>query len=106
MSLEECTQAIRDNPNDPAAFANRAKCWLAKQDYDNAWVDLREAMRLDPANADHYRDLMCVSQSNPAATREPNSRALRITGPKERAAFQARFEANQSLLHSGKARYA
>jgi tetratricopeptide (TPR) repeat protein len=51
-AIEDCSQAIRLNPNDATAFSNRAVAYQRKGQYDRAIEDWDQPIRLNPNSAD------------------------------------------------------
>jgi Flp pilus assembly protein TadD len=49
LAIREFTEAVRQDPNYPEAFANRAFAYLCKADYDRAIRDYGQAIRLKPS---------------------------------------------------------
>jgi predicted Zn-dependent protease len=49
--LTECTQAIRRNPNDAAAYVRRGQLYYQKDDNERAIADFTAASKLDANNA-------------------------------------------------------
>ena len=55
--IAECTEAIRRNPADAAAYHRRGFAYNRKGDFQNAIADCLVAIRLDPNNIVAYRVL-------------------------------------------------
>jgi tetratricopeptide (TPR) repeat protein len=55
-AISDFTEAIRLDPQDAAAYSDRANSWATKREYDNAIRDFTEAIRLDPKDVpNHFR---------------------------------------------------
>jgi len=53
-AIEECTEAIKLDPNLAIAYNNRAVAYLHMGQYDLAIADCTKAIELDPSLADPY----------------------------------------------------
>lgn len=53
-AIEDCDQAIAQNPSDADAYSNRSAAYLMLDDLDRATADLEVAIRLDPTDAKLY----------------------------------------------------
>ena len=54
-AIQDFTQAIKLDPNFVEAFTERANCFIAEKNYENALFDLNRALVLDPQSGDaHY----------------------------------------------------
>jgi tetratricopeptide (TPR) repeat protein len=51
LAIRACSELIRGNPRDAAAFANRGVARFEKGDYDQAMPDYNTAIRLNPQDA-------------------------------------------------------
>jgi len=79
-AIADCTEAIRLNPNNGAAYNNRGKAYNGKGDYDRAIADCAEAIRLDPniANPYRHRAFAYMNKGSFAQARADVDRALQI----------------------------
>jgi Flp pilus assembly protein TadD len=48
----ELSKAVTANPDDAAAYSDRAMAYARKGDFDHALEDLEQALRLEPDNKD------------------------------------------------------
>jgi tetratricopeptide (TPR) repeat protein len=53
-AIADWNEAIRLDPNQPSAYAERGSIWFDKKEYDKAIADFTEAIRLDPKNGVAY----------------------------------------------------
>jgi tetratricopeptide (TPR) repeat protein len=53
-AIERFSDALKDNPNDAAAYNNRGSAYYYKGDFDRAIADHNQALKLDPKNALAY----------------------------------------------------
>jgi tetratricopeptide (TPR) repeat protein len=54
--IEACTKRLADDPNNVAAYYERACAFLVQHDCKRAAADLDEVIRRDPADAEAYRE--------------------------------------------------
>jgi tetratricopeptide (TPR) repeat protein len=100
QKIDECTKAIRLNPNDAEAFYNRGIAYCGGQtywsgcDYDKAIADFTEAIRLNPkfAKAYHYRGLVYQFKRETDKGIADYTEAIRLD-PKFVEAYYSRSEA-------------
>jgi len=55
--INEWTQLLKANPQDPELWVGRAEAFYERQGYDEAISDMSNAMRLDSINADYHHFL-------------------------------------------------
>lgn len=55
-AIADYDEAIRLNPSDVAAYANRGDAWSSKGNFDHAIVDYDAAVRLNPNDAHAYEN--------------------------------------------------
>jgi tetratricopeptide (TPR) repeat protein len=55
-ALADLDEAIRLNPNDPLAYANRGDAYRKRRNYDMALSDYDQAIRLNPRSAPAYNN--------------------------------------------------
>lgn len=53
-TIDNLTQRLVDNPNDPKLFATRAKAFYENENYDHAIQDMAYAMKVDSNNAEYH----------------------------------------------------
>ena len=53
-AIADCNKAIEIDPQNPAAYANRAMSEYEKKDYDAAIADDNRAIELNPQDASNY----------------------------------------------------
>ncbi|MEM6963793.1 MAG: tetratricopeptide repeat protein [Bacteroidota bacterium] len=54
LAIDQLTDLIAENPNDPKLYATRAKAFYENDGYDNAILDMASAMKIDSTNADYH----------------------------------------------------
>jgi len=86
-SLAGFDEAIRLDPNNPAAYLSRGDAWFGKHDYDKAIADYTEAIRLDPNNAGAHRarGYAWTAKGEPDKALVDYKEAARLANPRQAA---------------------
>ena len=62
--IDDCTAAIKLEPNNAQAYISRARCYEWTEDFDKAISDLSEAIRLDPDNGPYIERCMALEAAS------------------------------------------